>query len=183
MARCQEIDADDQIKLGARWFDIRLRFTRKGQIRFCHGKMEYDLTVDELKKFLKKLNDSNKEYYVRVVLETKKADEWQEKCFRAICSTLLMFYPNIKFFGGNNRTDWLCEHPIFKFEEPLPLMINAYSSATTLFPDGKRWLKFIDDLYPKFYAKKMNAKNKADYNDKHLEDQNVWLIMDFINIG
>jgi len=113
---------------------------------------------------------------MRVVLETNKSDEFQEGCFRQYCRHLQNEFPNIIFCGGNNRTDWGCKHPIYDFGNPLPDIEHKYSSTTSLFPNGPKWLRRIDDLCPWYYAKHHNKEN-LEKGTSH-----EFLMIDFVDI-
>ena len=175
MARCQRIGIMNQYDAGARMFDIRLRFDMLSKPVLCHGLIEYEHKNIFIESILSLLNYKG-DCCVRMVLETTKHDAYQEACFHWFCWYCSDVYKNIKFVGGNNRTDWLCEHPIYHFRDELPSIENAYASATTRFPNGKRWLGFIDDLYPYDYAKRYNRKSIEKGTDKE------WLMLDFVDI-
>lgn len=185
MARCQRIGVMNQYDAGVRMFDIRLRFDALsipvlfgGLISkpfLCHGLIEYEHERNFIESIFSIL-DSKGDCCVRMVLETTKRDTYQENYFHWFCWYCSDVYKNIKFVGGNNRTDWLCEHPIYHFKNELPSIEHAYASATTRFPNGKRWLGFIDDLYPYDYAKRYNRKSLEKGTDKE------WLMLDFVDI-
>ena len=175
MARCQKknvwLQKDDyNVKL----FDLRVRFdSETGLPVVCHGLMEFETPNSIIDEFLKILG---KNHYVRVVLEMNKHDEFQEFKFKEFCKNLQSNYSDVHFFGGNNRTDWGCKNPIYDFHTPLEDMDDKYSSVTTLFPNGPKWLKWVDDLCPVLYAKLHNKENiEKGTNHK-------WLFIDFVNI-
>jgi len=178
MARCQRVDFDRQLELGAGLFDLRIRYTENNDLIICHGLMEYRhpkrWTHAEtfLGDFFDKLN--KKGGYCRVVLETNKPDSHQEDHFRSYCYYLQTVYRNIHFFGGNNRTDWGCKNPIFNFGTKLEDLDDKYSSTTNLFPWA--WMRRLDDLCPIIYAKLHNKENvKKGTTHK-------WLFIDFVDI-
>lgn len=177
MARCQEVDIWDQWYWGSHLFDLRIRFTKTGIPTICHGLMEFEHADDFVISIIEHINVvSQGNIYMRVVLETNKHDELQESYFKQFCANLESSFPKIHFFGGNNRQDWGCKNPVYKFKNPLEDLDDKYSSVTTLFPDGPKWLRWIDDLYPKFYAKRHNHENiQAGTTHK-------WLFIDFVNI-
>lgn len=179
--KCQEVCIERQYHLGVRMFDIRLRFDRRGIPILCHGIMEYEVEDMYTDVFLTLFfNNMNKkgDCTCRIVLETKKPDKWQEKCFKVFCEYIEYRFTNITFVGGNNRTDWLCENPIYEFKTPFPKLVNTYASATSMWPNDTHFLRYVDDLYPKWYAKKHNTTNYllgTPTNDH-------WLMLDFVNI-
>lgn len=165
-ARCQRVNIYDQFIYGARMFDIRVRF-RRGKPIICHGIVEYDISEDKLRDILKSFDD-NCPIWIRVVLETRKSDLEQETAFCFFCKHLEEDYPNIVFFGGNNRTDWECCYPIYKFRNNVPDIEHRYGSATKQ--------SAIDDICPILYAKKNNKKNFEKGTDK------TWMMVDFIDM-
>ena len=179
-ARCQRLNITKQFMCGVRLFDIRVRFDKKGRPYLCHGLIEYDYDPHWILKSLSILG-YHQRVYVRMVLETRKPDEWQEMQFRNYCELLELNYSNITFFGGNNRTDWECKHPIYDFKNPLPDIKHSYASATTRFPKGWKWLRHIDDLYPLGYARKYNKKNTKNLS-AFFGEQHEWLMLDFVDI-
>lgn len=173
MAKCQRRDITYQFLNGVRMIDLRVRF-RNGEPVICHGIIEYKLTNGQLYDILDCLDYTGN--YVRVVLETRKSDKNQEAGFYFFCKRLEDTFTHIKFFGGNNRADWLCQNPIYEFSTPMPDIEHKYSSTTSLFPDKKDMWRYIDDLCPWLYAKLNNHKNIAASKDHD------WLMIDFVDI-
>ena len=174
MAKCQRVDAWEQKKLGADMFDLRVRFDCKKPV-ICHGLVEYRHADDFISTWLTLLNSIGG-YYVRVTLELSGADKMQETGFYFFCLNLERDYPNVKFFGGSNRDDWECMTPIYHFKERMPDIDHRYSSTTTLFPKGPRWLKRIDDLCPFLYSLAYNERNVRE-GTRH-----EWMMIDFVDI-
>lgn len=174
-ARCQRWDIEQQIFDGVRMFDLRVRFRHDGVPVICHGLVEFKHDAMYLYDVLNDMNN-RKDMYVRVVLETSKADEQQEAFFKRFCKTIEQCYPSIKFFGGNNRLDWGCKAPIYQFQNPVPDIDEKHASTTSLFPNGPKWLRWIDDLCPILYAKRNNRKI-IEAGTEH-----DWLLIDFVDI-
>lgn len=174
-ARCQRVSVMSQYEAGARMFDIRLRYDEYGIAVLCHGLIEYEHSRTFIEDVLRKLNQKG-DCYVRMVLETSKKSEVQEIYFLQDCRRFSEYFRNIKFFGGNNRTDWLCDNPIYSFDTPMPEIDNRYASATTRFDNDSTILRYIDDLYPLDYAKRYNRK--LIKQGTALE----WLMLDFVDI-
>lgn len=175
-ARCQRVDLMEQYELGVRLFDLRVRFDKNGAMVICHGLIEYQCQFSRLLLILDEINKKG-DCYMRIVLETAKPDKEQERRFRNLCSTLSTIFDSIHFFGGNNRADWNCKNPIYQFDTPMQDLDDRYSSTTTLFPKGWKWLHYIDDLCPILYAKLHNRRNK-EAGTTH-----DWLFIDFVDIG
>lgn len=175
-ARCQRVDFNRQLDLGAQMFDIRVRFDKDGKPVVCHGLIEYDDPLHDKHFALLLLNSKAKEegitYYLRVVLESRRPSEFQKECFRKYCAALVKFYPNIVFFGGNDRSDWSCKHPVYDFGVPLPDIDEKHASTTALFPRFPR----LDDLCPILYARLFN------HRDIEQGTTHEWLMIDFVDI-
>ena len=175
IAKCQRIDIFSQFLLGVRLFDIRVRFNKKKEMVICHGLMEYKFSKKDLYYTLGILQFYG-DVYIRVILETSEPDLDQESGFYFFCLNLERDFPKIHFFGGNNKTDWYCQNPIYKFNNPLEDIEHKYSSPTTLFEEEKNWMKYLDDWCPFIYAK---LRNKRNYKQG---TTHKWLMMDFVDI-
>lgn len=176
MAKCQKLSVYEQYLKGARLFDLRVRFTNDGKPIICHGLVEYDTYDGFIDKVLKDFNECTGVYF-RVVLETTKQDVLQEVYFQGFCRRLVKDYPNITFFGGNNREDWSGRKVIYKFPHDNEKLIEKYSSTTSLLGDNKSFLRYLDDWWPWLYARLHNHKNIKDSGES--ED---WLFLDFIGL-
>ena len=138
--------------------------------------MRYEGSVYDL---LAKLNslakESGEDCYVRVVLESKRPSYTDIYLFCEFCKRLTERY-SLKFFGGNDRRDWWCYEPYFRFKTPLQDLDDRYSSTTSLFPQRWPWLRCLDDLFPKVYALIHNRRNiwSGTTHD--------WLFIDFVDI-
>ena len=76
------------------------------------------------------------------------------------------------FFGGNDRSDWSCQHPVYDFGTPMPDIDEKHASTTALFPRFPR----LDDLWPWLYARLFNHRN-IQAGTTH-----EWLMIDFVDI-
>lgn len=179
MARCQDADFVEQYMLGARVFDLRVSFDENhaGKIQVRHGAMEFDVPITLLNSFLKFLDYTG--CYLRIILEFNKEPKniaYQEKRFRNYCSYLEDKYESIKFFGGNRKYDWKV---VYEFKnKDIPTLIDKYSSTTSLFKSNSKFLRIIDDLYPKLYAKLKNKENFSNFKC----GKNEYLFVDFLEI-
>lgn len=159
MAKCQSVDIEKQYELGARMFDIRISFDKKGNPEFRHGSMAFKGDIDETFKFL-----NDKKVFVRLVLETKTPSILQECRFIQFCHYVEKQFPDITFFCGTRKFDW---KRVYEFKIRDINIIQKISSMTGT---------ILDDWWPWLYAKTHNKKNLANY------DRNEWLLIDFINI-
>ena len=175
-ARCQRVDYNRQLDLGAQMFDLRVRFDKYGKPVVCHGLIEYDDPCFDVGFGLLAINSAAQRegviYYCRVVLESKNPDEFQKGCFRKYCEFLPSSLPYIRFFGGNDRSDWGCKNPVYDFGVPLPDIDEKHASTTALFPRFPR----LDDLWPWLYARLFN------HRDMEQGTTHDWLMIDFVDI-
>ena len=47
-SKCQDLTIEEQYDLGVRYFDFRIKFTRKGEVRAGHGIMTYKADFDSI---------------------------------------------------------------------------------------------------------------------------------------
>ena len=175
-ARCQRVNFNRQLDLGAQMFDLRVRFDKDGKPVVCHGLIEYNDPCFDVGFGLLAINSAARQegitYYCRVVLESKDPDEFQKECFRKYCEFLPSSFPYIRFFGGNDRSDWGCKNPVYDFGVPLPDIDEKHASTTALFPRFPR----LDDLCPILYARLFN------HRDIGQGTTHEWLMIDFVDI-
>ena len=175
LAQCQEVDIQTQMKdYNISLFDLRVKFINNEPYihhgLFNYGKVDY---AD-----LKLLNDNN--CYLRVMLESnsKMKDQiLQEQQFITFCNELTQKYPNIKFFGGNRKFDGKDVYNFNTLQQPT--LIDLYSSVTTLFDSDNKYLRILDDWFPRLYALLKNKKNLKEYVDT----EDTYLFYDFVNIN
>lgn len=160
MAKCQSLTLEKQYEAGVRHFDLRIYYTEDGIPEFKHGFITYK--GDPL-HYIKWLNDRPEPVYCRLWLETSKDKPQQEEWFKLDCAFFEERYTNIKFYGGRSKK----KGGLYHFKNEKPDCEECYASYQ---------LPYIDDLWPKRYAKKHNKKAKENCK-KDL------LILDFIEIG
>lgn len=178
LAQCQEVDIQTQMKdYNISLFDLRVKFINNEPYihhgLFNYGKVDY---AD-----LKLLNDNN--CYLRVMLESnsKMKDQiLQEQQFITFCNELTQKYPNIKFFGGNRKFDGKGVYNFNTLQQPT--LIDLYSSVTTLFDSDNKYLRILDDWFPRLYALLKNKKNLKEYVDTE-DTEDTYLFYDFVNIN
>lgn len=179
MAKCQSKDIQLQYSLGVRMFDLRLFFTKQGEVSVRHGIMDFKVPYMSLLKDLRYLDDRasvGETVYVRVILELNHKHRRQqalEDFFKNYCYCLKNTYSNVTFVEGVRKYDW---QQLYDFHTACPRIINRYSSTTSIFGGYKsKWYAKIDDFWPWLYAKCFNQKN---YNLYREED--AFLMVDFI---
>ena len=172
--RCQSKPLLEQYWNGARLFDIRVRFTKSGDLAFAHGPIEFKGDVHTV---LEDLNSwaQNDKVYVRVILESNspmKDQFLQEEHFGYFCEHIQNKYTNLTFFGGNRKYDW---KRIYDFGTEEPTLDDKYSSTTDIFGGRPNTLRAkLDDLWPWLYAKIHNKNTLKNGTDKDV------LFIDFI---
>lgn len=158
IAQCQSKSLEEQYKLGARIFDIRIDYNDAPV--FKHGLMEFKGNVYETLKYLNSLEG----IYVRLTLETSKANLEKENSFIRDCSLWEKQFQNITFFNATRKFDW---KRLYKFKvEDLPLTQLVGSMS------GRKIYK----LYPKLYSLLHNRQN-LEVN-RHKE----FILIDFIEM-
>lgn len=166
-ARCQAVDIKTQYeKYGIKCFDLRVRFTKLGDIQIVHGCIVYGIDVFKLVEDLNYLN-SKKDVRIRVILDIRKQNQYtceQVSEFRKFCKELQTRFQNIRFWGGQNLYNHKCEY-LFMYK---PTCAEYYSSV--------RPPKIIDDWLPILYAKLNNKDILEQGTKKH------FLMIDFVNI-
>ena len=166
LARCQAVSLQRQYELGARLFDLRIKFNKKGEVFFAHGIMEYKESIDDALAFLDSIGAD-----VRILLENQP-DEF-ENSFIVWCQKVRKQYPNIKFFGGRNKYTW---KEVYKFGYKGPSFHEKYSSYNTEEKDKPITGTYLDDWFPLLYAWLNNKKNIEKGTDRD------YLMIDFVNI-
>lgn len=174
--RCQSLDIREQYKEGVRFFDLRLKYSPNKGWEVAHGWAIFKVFFHGDLTFL----NNQKDCYVRVILEYNSKPKNEQKIienFRSECKTLEDIYPNIKFCNGRMKYSW---ETIYNFKHKEPELLDRYSSTTSLFKSDNKFLKIIDDWYPKLYAKLNNKRIKEEYIKNGPFDK--WLFIDFINL-
>ena len=106
----------------------------------------------------------------------KKAIEFYNAVNERFLVELKQKYPNIKFFGGNRKYDGKV---VYNFKTAYPSLIDLYSSVTSLFDNDNKYLRVLDDWFPRLYALLKNKKNLKEYVDT----EDTYLFYDFVNIN
>lgn len=161
MAKCQSVDIAEQYKLGARMFDLRIRYDKNGVPEFRHGSMAFKGNVEDILKYL---NSRKARCYIRLLLEVKNTKDLvrQELLFLDDCKRWEATYKGLTFFCGRRKFDW---KQLYKFKADDIEVIQKVSSMTGT---------VLDDLCPILYARLYNKKNYREW------DSSKWLLLDFI---
>ena len=161
MAKCQSRDIEEQYKMGARMFDIRISYDEYGVAEFRHGSMAFEGNIYSVLGYLNSMPD---DIYVRLILEVKNTKDLcrQEHLFKLDCEFFESRYNHIIFFCGRRKFDW---KQLYKFKADDIELTQKISSMV-----GTK----IDDLWPWIYARIFNRKN---FNRRN---KDKWLLLDFI---
>lgn len=164
MSKCQDVDIETQYEdYNVRCFDLRVRF-EGSTIFIAHGMTEYDMAEEVLFNILAYLNKKG-DCAVRVLLEcrTKKPDNAQLESFTNFCYFVERYFDAIKFWCGRSLYDWTIVYD-FKYK---PSCEEKYSSVCKP--------KWVDDWWPRLYAKRKNKEILKEGTDKD------YLLIDFVN--
>lgn len=141
-ARCQSNGIEEQVSMGARYFDLRVRFDGYGSPYFAHGLVEYSGNVFEVLRYLS--SDAGG-CYVRVLLETmREADAEQRLYFDCFMRHCLLQYPNLRFRFG--------------YKTPFKTIKSQWSGMA--FVEVARWIHRWWELLltPKWFACEQRSK-------------------------
>ena len=153
-ARCQNKTIEEQWYDGARCFDLRIRFTKKGEPYFAHGLYECThevLPIDVLVKLYRLMIRYNQPAFVRLILEDPDRQNYNVVYFKTLCDEYRQCYKEIHFFGGNRKGDWA---QIVEFDYK-PNLIQYVGSMM----EDARW---YEKIMPFAYAWRRNKKNKQN---------------------
>lgn len=173
IAKCQEHTIEEQYeKDGVRCFDVRVRFSKEGDLIVAHGLVEYKVSKEELGGILKFLDEKG-DCCVRLLHEARTKKQYTPESmnlFRDLCKTCEESYPGIRFWCGRNLFNWGVDYD-FSYK---PDCIELYGSVA----NPKVYV-------PKLYAKKENTNNYVKFiseNGGTILDGEKILLLDFVNI-
>lgn len=140
-SKCQNLTIEEQYDFGVRYFDFRIKFTRKGKVRAGHGIMTYKADFDSIYNFLNKKGDC----YINIVLENFP---WQkdkkDSLFVRYVKEIIQKYPQIRFVGGEKKRPWT---------QLIPLGNTNVKACFEFYERDKK--KFPR---PRYYARKKNEQ-------------------------
>ena len=171
-AKCQSKTLSEQYHSGVKYFDIRVRFDKKGKPVIAHGLVEYKGVVEN---YVSILNEIAKHYknkvYVRFVLEfNRRPEDWnrQEVLLSEFVQNLMKEYPYLIY--DYIMCKWN-EKVIVRYNSNIIYIFHRYSSTLG-------WKRFL--WIPYWYAK-LHNKNLMRTWDIELEDKvNRVLMLDFV---
>lgn len=153
-ARCQRKTIEQQWNDGARWFDLRIRFTKQGEPYFAHGLYECTHEVNPahvLEELYKLMFRDNEQAVVRLILEDPDKQNHNVFYFKELCHSWRQCYKEIRFFGGNRKGDW-AQIVEFDYKRNLTQYVGSMM-------EDARW---YEKIMPFAYAWRRNKKNKQN---------------------
>lgn len=159
-ARCQRKTIEEQWYDGARCFDLRIRFTKKGEPYFAHGLYECTHEVkpiDVLVQLDRLILRYNQPAFVRLILEDPDKQNHNVFYFKQFCQE---WSKNklIRLFGGNRKGDW---KKLYTFKDDVPDSLNN-QWVSSMAEDARWYEKFL----PFAYAWRCNKRNKENVKPK-----------------
>lgn len=178
-SQCQTKTIEEQLELGVRMFDIRIRpYTHT----ISHGIVEYEGNVSEILSYLNRWVDEHDEaIFVRLCLENKSSDDRNAEIqwFKEQFKLYKEYYPYLHFCGGCAKHPWEkiveCEDP--SYVEMYWTFLNFINPYLTLNQKIRRVLTNILHFNPKYWAIKDNKNYKVEYSDK-----DTYLMLDFVEL-
>lgn len=153
-ARCQYKTIKQQWNDGARCFDLRIRFTKRGEPYFAHGLYECTHKVkpaDVLRLLYRLSFRDNQRAFVRLILEDPDRQNHNVVYFKKFCQAWRKYYSAIHFFGGNRKGDW-AQIVEFDYKPNLTQYVGSMM-------EDARW---YEKIMPFAYAWRRNKKNKQN---------------------
>lgn len=171
-AKCQSKNLYEQYHSGVRYFDIRVRFDKKGKPVIAHGLVEYKGVAEN---YICILNEIAKHYknkvYVRFVLEFNREPKdrvSQEVLLSRFVQNLMKEYPYLIY--DYIMCKWN-EKVLVRYNIHIIYIFHRYSSTLG-------WKRFL--WIPYWYAKLHNKDIMSTW-DIELEDKvNRVLMLDFV---
>lgn len=158
--KCQEYDIITQINKGVRYFDLRIKFSKKGELQIVHNKIVFDINekqfwdiMNNVKELATKLNTV---LYFRVILDIRKKpnDELnQVYWFSQFINKFNQYNEYIILVQGIVYWNWTIIDYI-----STPEIIEDHASVNA------KWYEYI--LGNKYYAVSVGAKYLNKKNDK-----------------
>lgn len=166
--RCQEIGYKTQYDCGVRFFDVRIKFRKDGELQIVHNNITYKDGRNQLNRFLA-FADKAGDCYIRVILDIRKKPKDAEVrlgLFRKWVKYIKGCLPNIKIAEAIVYWDWsYIVEPTLKITENHASVTNNVGIFKT----------------PKRYARKNNDLILS-MNREIAESENEVLLIDFVNI-
>lgn len=167
--KCQDKDIIQQINNGAKFFDIRVKFDKKGLLNIVHNKVVFDINeiqfwrlMVDVKNLAKELNTK---LYFRVILDIRKEPKDKKHQLKLFKSFIYQF---------NKFDERIClDHSIIYWNWDYTYYYNNQFNIIEDHASVKaKWYEYI--LGTKYYATKVGYKYINEHSSK-----NIYLL-DFI---
>ena len=167
--KCQDKDIIQQINNGAKFFDIRVKFDKKGLLNIVHNKVVFDINeiqfwqlMDDVKNLAKELNTK---LYFRVILDIRKEPKDKKHQLEFFKAFIYQF---------NKIDERIClDHSITYWNWDYKYYYNNQFNIIEDHASVKaKWYEYI--LGTKYYATKVGYKYINEHSFK-----NIYLL-DFI---
>lgn len=134
--RCQDLDIGEQYAQGVRYFDLRLRFGKKGEPQVVHNFTRLRISPQELERWLAWL-DAKGGVVMRVVLDVRKPPkdgDALKSYFSTYYDYLFSQYPHIDFHSTVAYEAWSLlevhdEYGSFKHKLCIPWLWSVLHNA------------------------------------------------------
>ena len=168
--RCQEVDYITQYYLGIRFFDVRIKFCKDGELQIVHNNITYKDGHNQLNRFLA-FADKAGDCYIRLILDIRKKPKDAEArldLFKKRIKYIEGWFPHIKIAEAIVYWDWsYIVEPTLKITENHASVTNNVGIFKT----------------PRMYAKQNNAKILSDNKEIFdSENESEVLLIDFVNL-
>lgn len=161
--RCQSLNIREQYEAGVRMFDFRVRPDKNGKAQAAHGRIVYDVNLEEEYEWLNGKGD----VWIRIMIENSrlpwKKDRYFE-WFRNYTAALVEKYPAIRFVGGYGARSGGQVASNLPHQPEIRQYIWQISESDKLIPS------------PRQFAEENNSKNR-----KHINDS-TWSMFDFVEL-
>lgn len=153
IGKCQSLNIAEQYKLGVRYFDIRIKYTKEGKAISGHGLLTYNINIESI---LLWLNTRKSKCIVRLYLENSKYNPRKyDNYFQRDIELWTKEYSNITFVEGGCR---------YEYKQFIPNNIEVNVCY------AEYWKKKFCIPFPRLQAKMNNHLMKLDNNKYNIFD-------------
>lgn len=150
--RCQKQTLLQQLSVGIRVLDIRVRFDEKNwRWVYCHGCVDFKLYVSPYSLCRIISDSSSNEMVIRLILERFDSPS-EVRRFRELCKNLEHAFPYLSFIGGKAKPGWLS---VYEFEDnKIYGDGEIYQPVSSMAEDAR----FYEKILPIAYHKRVGHK-------------------------
>ena len=161
--KCQDKDIIQQINNGARFFDIRAKFDKKGLLNIVHNKVVFDINEIQFWRLMVNVKNLAKELntklYFRVILDIRKEPKDKKHQLKFFKSFIYQF---------NKFDERIClDHSIIYWNWDYTYYYNNQFNIIEDHASVKaKWYEYI--LGTKYYATKVGYKYINEHSSKNI---------------